>query len=177
MTEIEEGGLTFSFPDHCEAGKYDEWSFYREQFQSAAGGSKAVDMLCIADDVAWLIEVKDYRHHRRAKAIDLCDEVAMKVRDTLAGLAAASANADSEYERNMARRALAARRWRVALHLEQPAGDSPLRPRPFDVANVLLKLRSKGRLKAIDADPVVLDLNLLRPGIPWVVSTAVPTNL
>ena len=74
MTEIEEGGLTFSFPDHCEAGKYDEWSFYREQFQSAAGGSKAVDMLCIADDVAWLIEVKDYRHHRRAKAIDLCDE-------------------------------------------------------------------------------------------------------
>lgn len=169
MTDIEEGDLTFSFPDHCEAGKYDEWSFYREEFQSAAAGSKAVDILCIADDVAWLIEVKDYRHHGRAKAIDLCDEVAMKVRDTLAGLAAASANADSEHERDMARRALAARRWRVALHLEQPAGDSPLRTRAFDAANIMLKLRSKGRLKAIDAQPVVLDLNLPGPGVPWVV--------
>ena len=28
MTEIEEGDLKFSFPDRCEAGKYDEWSFY-----------------------------------------------------------------------------------------------------------------------------------------------------
>ena len=45
MTEIEEGDLKFSFPDHCEAGKYDEWSFYRNQFQSVAGGSKAVDIL------------------------------------------------------------------------------------------------------------------------------------
>ena len=34
MMEIEEGDLTFSFPDRCEAGKYDNWSFYRNQFQS-----------------------------------------------------------------------------------------------------------------------------------------------
>ena len=169
MTEIEEGDLTFSFPDHCEAGKYDDWSFYRKQFQSAAGGSKAVDMLCIEGDVAWLIEVKDYRRHPRTKLIDLGDEVAMKVRDTLAGLAAASANASSEYERNMARRALAARQWRVALHLEQPHANSPLRPQPFNVANVLSKLRRKSGLKAVDADPVVLELNPPRPGIPWTV--------
>ena len=89
MTEIEEGDLKFSFPDHCEAGKYDEWSFYRNQFQSVASGSKAVDILCLSDDAAWLIEIKDYRLHPRQKLIDIDDEVASKVRDTLAGLAAA----------------------------------------------------------------------------------------
>ena len=55
MMEIREGALTFSFPDHCEAGKYDDWAFYRNQFRSVAGGSKAVDILCLADDAAWLV--------------------------------------------------------------------------------------------------------------------------
>ena len=79
MTEIEEGDLKFSFPDHCEAGKYDEWSFYRKQFQSVADGSKAVDILCLSDDAAWLIEFKDYRKHPRQKLIDIGDEVASKL--------------------------------------------------------------------------------------------------
>ena len=52
MTEIKEGALTFSFPDRCEAGKYDDWSFYRNRFQSVASGSKAVDVLGLADGVA-----------------------------------------------------------------------------------------------------------------------------
>ena len=30
MTEIKEGDLTFSFPDPCQASKYDDWSFYRK---------------------------------------------------------------------------------------------------------------------------------------------------
>ena len=168
MTEIEEGDLTFSFPDRCEASKYDEWSFYRNQFQSVAGGSKAVDMLCLDDNAAWLIEVKDYRHATRAKSIDLGDEVAAKVRDTLAGLVAASANANRDDERRFARRALAKRRWRVALHLEQPNVKSRLRPQPFDVADVVSRLRSR-RLKAVDVHPVVSNLNPSRLGIPWAV--------
>ena len=168
MTEIEEGALKFSFPDDCEASKYDEWSFYRNQFQSVADGSKAVDMLCIAGDTSWLIEVKDYRRHPRTKLIDLGGEVASKVRDTLAGLAAASANANRDDERRFARRALAKRRWRVALHLEQPNVKSRLRPQPFDVADVVSKLRSR-RLKAVDAHPVVSSLNPPRAGIPWAV--------
>ena len=52
MTEIHEGDLEFTFPDHCEADKYDEWSFYRNQFNSVAGGSKAVDILCVSVDAA-----------------------------------------------------------------------------------------------------------------------------
>ena len=167
MTEIREGDLTFSFPDHCRARKYDKWVFYRNQFQSVAGGSKAVDILCLEDDAAWLVEIKDYRKHPRTKSIALCDEVAIKVRDTLSGLAAASANANDADEQAIARRALARRRWRVALHLEQPNVASRLRPRAIDPASMKSKL-GKG-LKAIDAHPTVVDRRRPHPGIPWTV--------
>ena len=109
MSEIKEGALTFSFPDHCETSEYDKWSFYCKKFQSMAGGSKAVDILCLTNGVAWLVEIKDYRIHRRTKPIDLWDEVAAKVRDTLSGLAAASANADDATSRRSHNE-----RWRCA---------------------------------------------------------------
>ena len=141
MTEIEEGDLKFSFPDQCEAGKYDEWSFYRNQFQSVADGSKAVDILCLSHDAAWLIEIKDYRQHPRPKLAKIGDKVAGKVRDTLAGLAAASANANCGDERALARQALQRRRWRVALHLEQRDARSRLWRRESRVANVLSNAR------------------------------------
>ena len=167
MTEIEEGDLKFSFPGHCEAGKYEEWSFYRNQFQSVAGGSKAIDILCLSDDAVWLIEIKDYRQHPRQKEIDIGDEVASKVRDTLAGLAAASANANCRDERALARRALQRRRWRVALHLEQRDAGSRLWPPKSRVVNVLAKMRPK--VKAVDAHPVILDRAEVtrRCDIPW----------
>ena len=165
MTEIQEGDLMFSFPDHCEAGKYDEWSFYRNQFQSVAGGSKAVDILCLSDDATWLIEIKDYRQHPRLKLTDIGDDVAGKVRDTLAGLAAASANANCGHEQALARRALQRHRWRVALHLEQRDAGARLWPRKSRVANVLSKLRIK--VKAVDAHPVILNREANRPNIPW----------
>ena len=167
MTVIEEGGLKFSFPAHCQATKYDAWKFYRKRFQATAGGSKAIDILCLQKGVSWLIEIKDYRQHPRTKPSDLGDEVASKVRDTLAGLAAASANAGDTGERRLAERALAKRRWRVALHLEQQAvATSPLRPQAINPADVLSKLRKK--LKAIDTQPVVLSLQT--PGtVPWTV--------
>ena len=167
MIEIEEGDLNFSFPEHCEASKYDDWAFYRNQFKLVAGGSKAVDILCLAEDAAWLVEVKDYRQHPRMKSTDLGDEIAKKVRDTLSGLAAASANANDDDERTFARRMLTKRRWRVALHLEQPHVRSRLRPKPFNIADVEFKLRSQ--LKPIDAHPLVLDRQTVRDDIPWTI--------
>ena len=167
MTEIEEGDLKFTFPANCEVGKYDEWSFYRSQFNSIAGGSKAVDILCVSDEAAWLIEIKDYREHGREKPTGIDDELSRKVRDTLAGLAAASANANDGDEQALARRALRAGRWRVALHLEQPRVSTPLRPKPFDVANLMLKLRKK--VRAVDADALILDREANRPDVPWTV--------
>ena len=125
-------------PDHCKAGKYDDWAFYRNQFQSVAGGSKAVDILCLADGVAWLVEIKDYRRHQRTNPLDLCDEVATKVRDTLSGLAAASANANDADEKTLARRAFSMHRWRVALHLEPPNVTSGLWRQAINPANIIL---------------------------------------
>ena len=166
MVEIVEGQITFSFPDNCEAGKYDKWSFYRNQFQNIAGGSKAVDILCLEGDNAWLIEVKDYRQHPRTKAVDIADEIAMKVRDTVAGLAAAGKNANDDDERRLACRALRKRRWRVVLHLEQPASPRRLRRKAITEASLLQKLRSR-HLKAIDAHPAIDNMTAPRPGIPW----------
>ena len=55
---IIEGQLQFTFPDNTIATKYDEWSFYRQRFNSAFGGTKAVDILHVdAEKTVWLIEV------------------------------------------------------------------------------------------------------------------------
>ena len=89
---LTEGALRFSFGVSCTVVQYESWAFYQNQFQRISG-TKAVDFLCINGGQTCLIEVKDYRFHPRTKPISLCDEVALKVRDTLAGLAAARVNA------------------------------------------------------------------------------------
>ena len=163
MTEITEGVLTFSFPNGCEASKYDDWTFYQKRFQSVAKGSKAADFLCLVNGVAWLIEVKDYRQHQGPTPSALVDHVATKIRDTLSGLATAYANAAGA-EKDFARRAIETGAWRVVLHLEQPDEDTRLRPKAMDPANVRLKLRQK--LKAVDPDPVVMDMGT-QANVPW----------
>lgn len=168
MTAISEGAFTFNFPAGCQASKYDDWSFYRNQFQAFGNGSKAIDFLCTEGDTSWLIEVKDYRQHPRTKAIDVADELAIKVRDTLAGLASAAKAANEALERQHARQALARRRWRVVLHLEQPATISKLRPKPIDEAALLLKLRTK-QFKAVDPHPIICDRSNLPHSVPWTV--------
>ena len=168
MTTITEGALTFSFPAGCQPSKYDDWSFHRNQFQPVADGCKAIDILCVNNSVSWLIEVKDYRQHRRIKSIDIADELAIKVRDTLAGLAAAAKVADNASERRFAKRSLTTCKWRVVLHLEQPTTPSKLRPKAIDTAVLLSKLRTK-KLKAVDAHPIICDQAKLHSLIPWTV--------
>lgn len=167
MPDITEGKLTFKFPSTWQAKKYDDWSFYRNQFQKVCGGAKAVDILAVAPDkCVWVIEVKDQRRHPRSKAIDLPDEVACKVRDTLAGLFAAHVNASDANEKRFAGEALASNQIKVVLHLEQPSKHSKLFPRAIDPANVKQKL--KELLKAIDPHPAVLEIG--RTGtVAWTV--------
>ncbi len=169
MIKITEGRLTFSFPAGCQAVKYDEWPFYRKQFQAVAGQSKAVDILCVKGDVSWLIEIKDYRQHNRTKPSDIADELAIKVRDTLAGLAAAAKVANDADHRKLAQKALKTDRWRVVLHLEQLATSSRLRSRPIDPKTIWQKLKSRKKLKAIDAHPVICNRNRIPDDIPWAV--------
>lgn len=68
----------------------------------------------------WLIEVKDYRQHQRTKTLDFAQEIAQKVCDTLAELAAAQCNANDQKEQTFAQDALSRKKMRVVLHLEQP---------------------------------------------------------
>ncbi len=168
MPSITEGRLCFQFPDGWKVTTFDKWSFYRNQFQSVCGGAKAIDLLAVEPrNCLWSIEVKDYRQHRRTKVIDLADEVAVKVRDTLASLVAAQANADDRDERAMAKSALRCRCLRVVLHLEQPRTHSKLFPRAIDPADVQQRLRQL--VKAFDAHALVLEKGRLGK-VPWSVA-------
>lgn len=168
MPSITEGQLIFDFPNDWQASKFDEWSFYRNQFQQVCGGAKAIDILAIDPNACfWKIEVKDYRQHRRTKTIDLAEEIAVKVRDSLAALVAARANANDANERAMAEAALRCPRLRVVLHLEQPAKHSKLFPRAIDPAKVQQRL--KQLIKAIDPHPLVLEISRMR-NVVWSVS-------
>lgn len=128
MPTITEGNLTFDFPEGWNVAKFDEWSFYRNQFRYLCGGSKGMDILALdpASGCLWQIEVKDYRLHRRVKAGGVAEEVVQKARDTLAALAAARTNASDDGEKAMADAALRCRRLRLVLHLEQPSTPSRL---------------------------------------------------
>lgn len=167
---ITEGQLTFTFPAGSCVTKYDEWSFYRNKVNSAfsAQGAKAVDLIYLQDDVTWLIEIKDYRIHPRKKTIELWEEVAIKVRDTLVGMAAASFNANGQDEKAFARNALSKKRLRVVLHLEQPLRHTRLFPRALNPANIKLKLQQF--LRAIDPHPVVVNHSDLKRDMDWCVS-------
>lgn len=165
MPSITEGQLTFDFPNGWQVSKFDEWSFYRNQFQQACGGTKAVDILAVERRTClWNIEIKDYRQHRRTKTIDLPDEIAVKVRDSLAALVAARANANDADEKALAKAALSCSRLRVVLHLEQPAKHSKLFPRAIDPAKVQQRL--KQLIRAIDPHPLVLEMNRMN-GVSW----------
>lgn len=163
--QINEGRLVFDFSAALHVVKYDDWSFYRNQFGNAFGGAKAVDFVCIDNDMIWLVEVKDYRDERRTKTMDLGDEVAAKIRDSLAGLIAAAANANEPQERSFAADVLSKRKIRIVLHLEQPIKPSRLFPKVVEPGNLRLKLRQL--LKAVDPHPYVVDRYSLTPNMKW----------
>lgn len=168
MAVLSEGKLQFAFGESCLAEKYDDWSFFRNQFQSTCLGAKAVDIICVADGTTWLIEIKDYRQHQRTKPQELGDEVAIKVRDTLAGLVAAKMNANERAEQDFAKMALQSKAIKVVLHLEQPEKTSRLRPHAIDPATVKQSL--KRQLRAIDSHPSVVDKNTLSANRDWTVT-------
>lgn len=168
MSILLEGRLQFTFGALCLAEKYDDWSFFRNQFQNTCGGAKAVDIVCLSRNTSWLIEIKDYRQHTRTKPQDIGDEVALKVRDTLAGLVAAKMNANESDEKNFAKKILQSKSIKVVLHLEQPEKHSKLFPRAIDPAAVKQSL--KRQLRAIDAHPSIVNKNNLSASMDWTVT-------
>lgn len=168
MQRFNVDGLSFDFPDDWQVGKYDDWSFYRNQFSRMWNGIKSLDLLAIdPNKTAWLIEVKDYRINSRTKPSDLGEEIAHKVFDTLAAIIPAKIHATDSNEKQLARAVSASRELRVVLHLEQPEKHSKLRPRAINPADVQQKIRQL--LKPVDAHPLVVDMRSMRD-LEWKVS-------
>lgn len=198
MTQITEGALIFTFPDGWQVAKADDWSFYRNQFAkhfdgvrlackkcnaevrcckcgtAKTIGAKAVDILAIEPgSVAWLIEVKDYRRHRRTKAVDLADEIAVKVRDSLAMFVAASKNANVQSERVAASAVGGSSSIRVVLHVEQAPKPSKLFPRAINPANVKQRLRRL--IKFVDLHPLIVETSYM-DRVAWSVTSSSPQS-
>lgn len=168
MQRFNVDGLNFDFPDDWQIGKYDDWSFYRNQFSRMWNGIKSLDLLAIdPNKTAWLIEVKDYRINSRTKPSDLGEEIAHKVFDTLAAIIPAKIHASNSNEKKLAHAVSASSKLRVVLHLEQPAKHSKLRPRAINPADVQQKIRQL--LKPVDAHPLVVDMSSIID-LEWKVS-------
>jgi hypothetical protein len=173
--QLTEGNLTFTFDDDVwQVEKYDDWQFYKNQFQSCCCGNKGVDFLAYnkVKHTLWLIEVKDYRQFPRTKDSSLWEEVALKVRDTLAGIYVANVS-HQQYPNEQSFAKLVTTktvRFRVVLHLEQPKQKSKLFPRVYDPADVQQKL--KQRLKPIDAHPKVMETGTQQPEL-WHVGKSI----
>ncbi|MBK8257780.1 MAG: hypothetical protein IPK82_34565 [Polyangiaceae bacterium] len=106
MTSLVEGALVFEFSEGWLIEKYDEHAIYRggvERLKDRLvvevdgrshvlrAGTKAVDFIGLWRGEIHFIEVKDFRGHRienkkRLRDGELAIEVAVKVRDTIAGL-------------------------------------------------------------------------------------------
>lgn len=153
--------LTFSFPDHWQVSKYDDWSFYRNQFAKQGDGIKAVDLLAVSDEKdAFLIEVKEYRYADSEPPSALADIVAGKVRDTLAALLPARLNANDSDEKSLAQTFLGCRTLRIVLHIEQKRN-------AIDPADIMQKLKSK--IRAIDAHPKIVSMAKMQ-NLDWTVA-------
>lgn len=149
-------GRTFTFgSDDWRAGRYDEWSFYRNKL--SINGVKGVDLVAVHGRDLYLIEVKDYTHPetRRVPLADLPDTVTRKALDTLAGLFTARLNATGD-EQVLAARACQASSIRLVLHIELPAR---ARGRLADPASRRMTLQQKlrQRAKALGGHPTVED--------------------
>jgi hypothetical protein len=165
--QIDVDGLKFAFPADWQVTKYDEWVFYRTRFSKMWEPIKALDVLAVdPGNTVWFIEVKDYRRQRRTKPLDIADEVAHKVFDTLAAMLPAKSNANDLLEQEFAKVISKASRIRIIIHLEQPAQTSKLFPRAIDPADVQQKLRKL--LKPIDAHPLVTERGMR--DVAWTVT-------
>ncbi|MCC5979880.1 MAG: hypothetical protein JJU21_17610 [Salinarimonas sp.] len=155
--EISEGRIRFLFEAVDFAEKYDDWAYYRNRYQSACGSSKGVDFVVLKDKTVWLIEIKDFRGRRRSKAIDLAEEIAIKVRDTMSGILSCRFLSLDPNELHCAKQVVTSEKLRVVVHVEQPANPSRLFPRVINPA--VFKLKLKQILKFADHHPLLVDLN------------------
>ena len=157
-------GLHFDFPEGWLASKYDDWSFYRNQFIKQGNHIGAVDILTISsENNAFLIEVKDYCHPETIKPSELAQAIANKVFHTLAALLPAKLYANDPVERQLASAILNCASLKVVLHIEQPHRHSPV----VDLAD--LKQKTRRLLRAIDPHLKIVTKSKMQ-GLAWSVT-------
>ncbi|WP_454695010.1 hypothetical protein [Achromobacter aegrifaciens] len=155
--------LTFTFQDDWIVDKYDDSNYYRLHFSKQLSGIKAVDLLAVSpQNVAYLIEVKDYRHPdtEKIKPSDLADAIARKVLDTLAAMLPVRLKASDQAEQSLAARVLACEDLKVFAHLELPRAHRGV----VDPADIKQKLRQ--RLAAVDRHAKVVNIGSMK-GTAW----------
>lgn len=157
-------GLIFAFPRGWQVSKYDNWSFYRNQFAKQGGGIKAVDALVLEPtNAVFLIEVKDYRHPGAEKPSQLPEAIAHKVLHTLAAMLPAKLYATDPIEKQLAAAILGCASLHVIVHIEQPKKHRPA----VDLADIKQKLEQL--LRAVDKHPKVVCMNNMRK-LAWSVT-------
>lgn len=169
MTSLTEGLLRFDFPLGWHVEKYDETTHYIRHVQNLAD-SKAVDIVALSpapNASIWLIEVKDYRSHPRAKDLEFFEEIAHKVRDTLAGLLLARQRPQAGTLHTLSLALTHDVQVRVAVHLEQTHKPSRLRPAVTDRTNHRIKLRQL--LRAVDTKAEICERAAMPAAVGWAV--------
>jgi len=167
MTELQEGRFVYRFPVRWQAVKWDETGFHRKQFQSFGGASKAAEFVSFPEDSdeLWLIECKDFRPSGRKKATDLCDEIAQKIKATLAGLVCAR-NAEDALIRRFSRMALKKTQIRCVVHWEHPLKPHRLWPKE-NMSRATMRAKLRQRLQATDPNTELGNQQQLNAILPW----------
>jgi hypothetical protein len=93
VRKFREGNLEITFDETWRCEKWDECAAFAQGIKKLQG-TRAIDFLGIRNDKIYLIEIKDFREHRienkDRQPIKLPEEIAFKVRDTIAGVVGAS---------------------------------------------------------------------------------------
>lgn len=148
----QENRIRFEFPDGWKVLRPEKASYYTRHFQNFAGGCKEMDFILFepANRVLWLLEVKDYTSNPRTKTQCVFEEIAEKIRDSLALLLAGSVRGDSANGgvRSFMDVCAIPNDIKIALHLEQPSKPSKMFPGVKIDADATQKLRAK--VRAID---------------------------
>ncbi len=104
MTVIQEGDLEFAFGSSWRVLKYDaNGSYYKTALENQVKPTKAVDFLCLREGAPLLmLEVKDFSLGvpKQEEFDKVPMIVAIKARDTLAGIIGGSHNATDSSEKN-----------------------------------------------------------------------------
>lgn len=147
-----EDRIRLEFPDGWKVLRPAKGAYYKRHFQTFAGGCKEMDFILFepVSRVLWLLEVKDYKTNRRVKPQCVFEEIAEKVRDSLALLLASSVRDDPSIcgVRSFMDVCAIPNEIKVVLHLEQPSKPSKMFPGVKIDADATQKLRAK--VRAVD---------------------------